>query len=122
MVIERKRMLEKREIKKKKIKGILASLYASLSMMCVNVCAKPSFNENGFKEETKSWADPITSYLLWVVPLCGVVSAILVGVFWLMHDEEYREQHPLKKRLVVVIIATIVIELIPTIYKLLNLS
>ena len=118
MVIERKK--ENKLVQKSRV--IMASLFVSSSMMCVNVCAKPSFNEGGFKSETKNWTEPIMNFLLWATIPVGGIICVLTGVYWLLHDEEYKEQHPLKRRLTPIVIGTIVLELIPTIFKLLNLT
>lgn len=108
--------------KKRKFKVVMVSCYVSLSTMMVTINADPGFDEDGWKEVTTDWSDPIMSYALWLVPIVGLIMAIVSGVMWMAKDEEYREQHPLKKREMPIIIATIILELVPTIFKLLKLT
>lgn len=123
-ILNLKIRLKKRK-NQKNWKAAFAGAYVALSMASVEVQAKPaepSFNGTGFEQLLAKWTGPVMDFLLLATIPIGGISAVVTGIIWVCKEEEYRDQHPLKNKIVKVVVATIVIELIPTIYKLLNMQ
>lgn len=106
---------------KKKIFIAIQGFAFSTYFMMTEVFAKPGIDEAGMKNEVQEWTTPLTNIALWVIPIVGGLAALYHGISWLTKEEDEKEQKPIKKILKKILFATIILELIPTIMKLLGL-
>ena len=106
---------------KKKIAVITASFTISALPFFTTVMAKPTPNTEGLKSESKPWIDSFTDFALWLIPSVGIIACIAHGFSWMAKEEDEKEQKPIRKTLKKIVSWTLVIEMVPTIFKILNL-
>ena len=68
-----------------------------------------------------SWADPVITILLYVIPALTTVALLSLGVRWFFADEMERERHRLSRSVKRIIGVGIFFESLPAILKLVNL-
>lgn len=78
-------------------------------------------NEVEAKNWLKGWLEPITSLLLWVIPLVAVISILIVFIGWYGKDEREKRQQPFFKTIKTHLIVLAVAESFTTILKILGL-
>lgn len=66
--------------------------------------------------------DPIVTVALWVIPIIGIIAAIIEVIKYLSQDENERQRDSLFKRLKTIFLAVIIGETIPIIFKLFNIG
>jgi len=110
----------------KKIEKIKTYVYVTLCTLSCSLlkaqAATPQFNEKKAKETAKAWLNPIMSWALWVIPVCGIVRIAIAGIGWYQKDEQEREQNPFHRTIITYVKWTIIIEMIPVIYTIFGLS
>lgn len=106
---------------KRKIMVIIASFTISVCPFITTVMAKPKPNTEGLKSESKPWIDSFTDFALWLIPGVGIIACIAHGLSWMAKEEDEKEQKPIRKTLKKIVTWTIVVEMIPTIFKILSL-
>lgn len=70
----------------------------------------------------KKYIDPITTFLMWVVPLVAVIVCLISFVKWFVMDEDEKERHKPFRMIKKIIIVTIIAELITTLFKIFGLQ
>ena len=80
----------------KRIKSFLLVLLGGMICSMQNVQAV-GFDEGAANEIVSSFLDPMTAWLLGIIP--GIVVIVIVAKYiqWSMTDEDEREQRPMKK-------------------------
>lgn len=108
---------------KKKIDQIVCSMFLMLPYFMNMVYAdEPKFNEGEAKDLAQSWTDPLSSFLLWLIPIVGIVVIAASGLMWLMKPEEERNQKSFTPQAVKMLKIIIALELLPAIWKILSLA
>ena len=97
--------------------GILIAFYSTMTP----ILAKPKPNTAGVKNEAKPWLDSFTDICLWAIPLVAVIASAAHGLSWMVMDEDEKKQKPVLKMLKIIWGIAVVLELIPTIYKIYNM-
>lgn len=97
--------------------GILIAFYSTMTP----ILAKPKPNTEGVKNEAKPWLDSFTDICLWAIPLVAVIASAAHGLSWMVKDEDEKKQKPVLKMLKIIWGIAVVLELIPTIYKIYNM-
>lgn len=80
-----------------------------------------AINTEEAKSWLKGWLDPITSLLLWLIPLIAVISILIAFVGWYGKDEREKQQQPFFKTVKTHIIVLVIAESLTTILKILGL-
>lgn len=110
----------------KKIKKLKLYVFMAACALCnaaISVeAATPKFNESKAKETAREWLNPIMSWALWVIPVCGIVRLAVAGISWYQKDEQEREQNPFHRTMITYVKWTIIIEMIPVIYTIFGLA
>lgn len=83
--------------------------------------ATPVFNEDLAKSTVQAWISPITSFLMWGIPLTTMVVCGLAWYKWNTMSEQEQMQAPLGKRISKIIFWAIFMTLIPIIMKIFGL-
>ena len=76
------------------------------------------FNSGLAQSTAKKYIDPITTFLMWVVPLVAVIVCLISFVM----DEDEKERHKPFRMIKKIIIVTIIAELITTLFKIFGLQ
>lgn len=82
----------------------------------------PGFDDSAAKEEVEKWTTPLTSFLLWAVPLVTAIVILIAGIAWMTKDEETREQKPFLKTMKQIIIVAVICELVIAILKIFGIA
>lgn len=80
------------------------------------------FNSGLAQSTAKKYIDPITTFLMWVVPLVAVIVCLISFVKWFVMDEDEKERHKPFRMIKKIIIVTIIAELITTLFKIFGLQ
>lgn len=80
------------------------------------------FNEGAAKSFVKSYTDPLTNFLLWAVPITGIIAAVVSGIIYLLKDEEERDRKKLSKDLKRILFTCIILESITVIFKIVGIT
>lgn len=97
--------------------GVLIAVYTTMTP----ILAKPKPNTEGIKNEAKPWLDSFADICLWAIPLVAVIASAAHGLSWMVKDEDEKKQKPVLKMLKIIWGIAVVLELIPTIYKIYNM-
>ncbi|WP_071441737.1 hypothetical protein [Traorella massiliensis] len=81
----------------------------------------PSFNEDEARNTFNEWFTPLTDFALWAIPITGMFVLLVSYIGWLGKDENEKEQRPFKKTGITILVTTIIVELIPTFFKIFGL-
>lgn len=82
----------------------------------------PTFDTTTANKTVLDFLNPIINFGLWAVPLLGILAGVVVGVRFLLDDEERRDQKPIWKRLQPILIGTIIVWSLPIIFKIFGLD
>lgn len=80
------------------------------------------FNSSLAQSTAKKYIEPITTFLMWVVPLVAVIVCLISFVKWFVMDEDEKERHKPFRMIKKIIIVTIIAELITTLFKIFGLQ
>lgn len=81
----------------------------------------PGFNGEEAKNFVNSFVQPLTSFLLWAVPVSAIAVCLLSGIGWFTKDEEEKERKPFIKSLKPILYVTLICESITVIFKIFGL-
>lgn len=79
------------------------------------------FNEAAAKDLITSFVTPLTSFLLWAVPVIAAAACLAAYLGWVGKDEDEKEQKPIAKQLKKIIFWAVVVESISAIFKIFGL-
>ena len=79
------------------------------------------FNEAAAKDLITSFVTPLTSFLLWAVPVTAAAACLAAYLRWVGKDEDEKEQKPIAKQLKTIIFWAVVVESIRAIFKIFGL-
>ncbi|MBW9213110.1 MULTISPECIES: hypothetical protein [Terrabacteria group] len=85
------------------------------------VHVKAAIDTMAAKQWLKSWLDPITTLLLWLIPTVAIISMLIAFVGWYGKDEREKQQQPFFKIAKTHIIVLVIAESLTTILKILGL-
>lgn len=80
------------------------------------------FNKGEAMNFVKTYTDPLTSFLLWAVPVIAIIAAIISGITYLIKDEEDRDRKKFSKELKRILFVAIIIESISVIFKIVGIA
>lgn len=75
------------------------------------------FNEAAAKEFVLKFSQPLTSFLMWAIPIGTVLACLITYVLWLGKDEDAKEQKPVFKSIKNIVSAAVIVYSINTILK-----
>lgn len=109
----------------KNIRNKITTGITTLSVLALNVMTthadEITFDEEEAKNLVETFFKPLTSFLLWFVPLAALAASILVYIKWTGKDEAEQEQKPWSKSVVKIVTGAIVIEALSAIMKVFGL-
>lgn len=79
------------------------------------------FNEAAAKDLITAFVTPLTSFLLWAVPVTAGAACLAAYLRWVGKDEDEKEQKPIAKQLKTIIFWAVVVESISAIFKIFGL-
>lgn len=82
----------------------------------------PQFNGDEAKGAVNPYLQSLTSFMLWMVPLAFVVSALVSGIKYFFMDEREREQKPISKTITKLGVAAVVIWSVPVIARIIGIA
>lgn len=103
------------------LKSAVAGSAAAFYVAVMPVLAKPKPDTAGMKEEANNWLEPLTDVALWAIPAITLLACAVHGISWMMKEDDEKEQKPVRKTIKKIITWGIIIELLPTIIKLLGM-
>ena len=74
-----------------------------------------------FKNWVTGYTEPITQALLWVIPIIGIIAALVSVIKWLALSDEEKEQKSWSKPLITILKVVLVGEAITIIFKIFGL-
>lgn len=80
------------------------------------------FNEGVAKNFIKQWTDPLTNFLLWAVPIVGIIASVSSGIIYLLKDEEDRDRKKFSKDLKKILVVCVILESITVIFKIVGIT
>lgn len=80
------------------------------------------FNSGLAQSTAKKYIEPLTTFLMWIVPLVAVIVCLVSFVKWFVMDEDEKERHKPFRMIKKIIIVTIIAELITTLFKIFGLQ
>ena len=80
------------------------------------------FNKGEAQNFVKSYTDPLTSFLLWAVPVVAIIASVISGITYLIKDEEDRYRKKFSKELKRILFVAIIIESISLIFKIVGIA
>ena len=81
----------------------------------------PGFNTGEAENLVKSFTDPLTTFLLWAVPIICVIACIARYVSWAAKDDDEQQQKPIWKSIKNYIFWAVIVESVSAIMKILGL-
>lgn len=79
-------------------------------------------NTEEAKDAIQSLAQPVIDILLWAIPTVGLIVIVAMGLKHFSKPEHERMQQPLVPMIVKIIGLVVLLEMIPTIFKLFNIG
>lgn len=80
------------------------------------------FNTSAAKELVTKYTDPGTTFLLWAVPITGMLAALVHGVRYLLQDEDDRNRNRFSKTMKNILGVCIFLESIAAIFKIIGIA
>lgn len=96
--------------------------YLKTSILTSYLYMNTGFNSTEAINLVKTYTDPLTTFLLWAVPIVGIIAAVASSVGYLLKDEEERDRHRYTSTLKKILIAAIIGECMVTIFKIFGIS
>ncbi|MFV0380763.1 MAG: hypothetical protein ACK5KR_00790 [Breznakia sp.] len=112
----------------KKIKNICngivmgVGLYLTKTVIEAEGATTPTFDNSAAETAANKFVEPLTTFLLWATPVIAGVVIMVIGILWMIKDEDEREQKPFMKQVKKIIIVAIVVESISTILKIVGIG
>ena len=78
-------------------------------------------NSSGIIDLVKGILDPLMTISLALIPLAGLVAALITAVFWYFKDDEEKERKPVGRMIKKIGFITATAELLPTLWTLFGL-
>lgn len=109
----------------KNIRHKVSAAITTVSVTALNVMTIHAegltFNEGAAKSLVETFFKPLTSFLLWFVPLAALAASIWVYIKWTGKDEAEQEQKPWSKLVVKIVTGAVVVEALSAIMKVFGL-
>ena len=80
------------------------------------------FNINAAKELVTKYTDPVTTFLLWAVPITGMLAALVHGIRYLIQEEEARNRNKFSSTMKNILGVCIFLESIAAIFKIIGIA
>lgn len=109
----------------KNIRNKVSAAITTVSVTALNIMTTHAegltFNEDEAKSLVETFFKPLTSFLLWFVPLAALAASIWVYIKWTGKDEAEQEQKPWSKSVVKIVTGAVVVEALSAIMKIFGL-
>lgn len=109
----------------KNIRNKVSAAITTVSVTALNIITTHAegltFNEGEAKSLVETFFKPLTSFLLWFVPLAALAASIWVYIKWTGKDEAEQEQKPWSKSVVKIVTGAVVVEALSAIMKVFGL-
>jgi hypothetical protein len=80
------------------------------------------FNTSAAKELVTKYTDPFTTFMLWVVPIAGIIAALIQGVKYILQDEDDRNRNKFSKTMKTILTVCVVLESLSAIFKIIGIA
>lgn len=105
----------------KKIQRIITNMFILMFAIApINVYAV-GFDEAAAKALVEQFMTPLTSFLLWAVPIAAIAACLASYISWATKDDDEKEQKPVAKTIKKIIFWAIIAEMISAIFKVFGL-
>jgi cytochrome bd-type quinol oxidase subunit 2 len=109
-------------LKRLSVAATLATTFLFTIVVNADEGDAPQFNGDEAKNAVNPYLQGLTSFMLWMVPLAFVVSALVSGVKYFFMDEREKEQKPITKTITKLAIAAVVIWSVPLIARIIGIA
>lgn len=105
----------------KNLKRIIFNMFILMFTIApMNVYAV-GFDIDAAKSLVESFMTPLTSFLLWAVPIAAIAACLASYISWAAKDDDEKEQKPVAKTIKKIIFWAVIAEMISAIFKVFGL-